>query len=222
MPGMYVHCRHLWGIACDARDRAISEAAANPESWTSDTTVSIVLAAAVAEAFINELPEMVAMERDVSGRAPESLSSALHAFANAHAEVERSRGSVTLKYLIAAQTLSGTMFDKGANPFQDFVLLLSLRNDLMHLKPRDEFTEAQDGTPTVKWPKYVASLQQRGLARVPDGNVIMSWFNTVQTPAMAMWACETAKEIILSVLKLIPDDPIPGKDPSSMFKKMFR
>ena len=86
---LYVHSRHMWGIACDSRDRAIRVVAENPDTWPSDTTVAIVMAAAATEAFINELAESVQLSR---GREPATLSSALEGFADALKEVESSRG----------------------------------------------------------------------------------------------------------------------------------
>jgi hypothetical protein len=127
-----------------------------------------------------------------------------------------------LKYLIASQTLSGIMFNKGTNPFQDFALLITLRNDLMHLKPKDQLEQADDGTPSLRAPGYITSLQQRGLAQAVDQRVMMSWFNILQTPEMAAWACETAKQIVLAVLSFIPDDPVPGRDSSTVIKQLWR
>ena len=117
---------------------------------------------------------------------------------------------------MAAQTLRGSPFDKGTNPYQDFSTLVTLRNDIMHLKPKDRVVIASDGGQSVKVPMYIAALQQRGLA---SSTVGMSWFDTIQTVKMASWAPKTAHEIILAVLDLIPDGP---GDPTSMFKNIFR
>ena len=217
MPGMFSHCGHIWLTACEARDRAVAATRANASAWPSDTIVAILLAAASTEAFINELTEMLALERNDKRQ----LSPELRACADSLAEVESNRGSLSLKYLIASQTLSRSMFDKKLNPFQDFAILIKLRNDLMHLKPRDTFVEDSTSS-TVQVPRYIQVLQQRGLARAPDDRVMMSLFNCLQTAEMATWACETAHQIILAVLALIPDDPISARDPSWMFKQMFR
>ena len=123
---------------------------------------------------------------------------------------------------MAAQTLGGTPFDKGANPFQDFSTLITVRNDIMHLKPRDTLDSIAPGTATLDVPKYVVALQQRGLARTPGPGVMMSWFNRLQTSEMAVWATKTAQAIIHAVLDLIPDDPLPSRDPTWMFKSPFR
>lgn len=222
MPGIFVHSGVLFGTACDARDRAIAAVQADSRVWPSDTIVAIVLAAAATEAFINELAETVALDKDHSWREFTPISPSLRAFADALQEIEEARGSLLLKYLIASQTLSGSTFNKGINPYQDFATLVNLRNDLMHLKPRDTFIHSEGGSTLVQPPKYIKNLQQRGLARPSEKSVSMSWLNIIQTAEMAIWSCDTAYNIILAVLEFIPDDPIPGLDPSGIFKTMFR
>jgi hypothetical protein len=219
MAGMYFHSGHLLGIAREARDRAVAQVQANPDALPADTTVVIVLAAASTEAFINELAEMAAIERDNPLRQSNPIPAELRTFADALQEIEEARGSILLKYLMASRILSGSSFNKGINPFQDFAVLTMLRNDFMHLKPRDTFVEANDGAlPKVKVPKYVEALQQRGLARTSDPEILMSWFNLLQTDKMATWACQTTHNIILAVLDLIPDNTDPSNQALSMFK----
>ena len=219
MPGMYMHSGFLWATACEARDRAAAVVRDNPQAWPTDTIVSIILAAATTEAFINELTETVGIQRDSPWRQTNPISLPLRAFADALQEIEESRGSLGLKYLIASQTLSGTSFDKGTNPYQDFAILITLRNDLMHLKPRDTFLEKQGSPLQIHPPKYIKALQQRGLARTPKKDVGMSWLNILQTLEMAVWACDTAGNVIQAVLRLIPDDFV--LDPAWGLKSIF-
>jgi hypothetical protein len=223
MPGIVVHSGFLWHTACEARDRAVVAVRDNPQVWPADTIVSIILAAATTEALINELTELVALQRDAAYRRTNPISPPLRAFADALQEIEGSHGSLALKYLMASQTLSGSTFDKGCNPYQDFATLINLRNDLMHLKPRDTFLEPENGSPgTIQPPKYVKGLQQRGLAHIPPKPAGMSWLNMLQTAQMSVWACDTAHNIILAVLNLIPDETTPGRDPAWMLRSRVR
>jgi len=50
----------------------------------------------------------------------------------------------------------------------------------------------------------------------------MSWLNMLQTAEIAVWACDTAKNIILAILNLVPDTYPEGADPVLMFKQMSR
>jgi hypothetical protein len=223
MPGLFVHSGFLWKTVCEARDRAVVAVRENPQVWPADTIVAIVLAAAAAEAFINELTELVALQRDAAYRRTNPISLPLRAFADALQEIEESRGNLALKYLMASQTLSGSTFDKGSNPYQDFATLIHLRNDLMHLKPRDTFLEPENGLPgIIQPPGYIKALQQRALAHTPPKGVGMSWLNMLQTAQMSAWACDTAHSIILAVLNFIPDESTPDRDPAWMLKDFFR
>ncbi len=219
MATLIAHSVQVWLTARDARDRARECAKNDPDAWTSDAIVAIVLSAASTEAFINELAELVEMTKV---RLDDTVSSELRAFADVIREIEEARGSLLDKYLMAAETLRGSPFDKGTNPYQDFATLVTLRNDIMHLRPRDRTVITPDGRQSLASRKCIAALQQRGLARTPNPKGSMSWFDSIQTTEMASWAHETAHEIILAVLDLIPDDPIPGRDPTSFFKTPFR
>jgi hypothetical protein len=225
MPGMFAHCGHLFGLAREARDRTVKAVNESPQVlvWPGDAIVTIIMAAATTEAFINELTEMVALHRDAAHRRSFPISPQLCAFANALEEIEKDHGSLQLKYIVASQMLSGRSFDKGQKLYQDFACLVRLRNDIMHLKPQDNFDHEEGGKTTIRPPKHIQALQQRKLAlKPPEGIAGMSWFNTLMTPAMADWACSTALNIILEVLAMIPDGPRPGADPTENFKQAFR
>jgi hypothetical protein len=192
--------------------QAVSE---NSEALPADATLALIVAAVAVEAFINELGESLAMHRDDGSK---SMSAPLLACANALEEIEDSRGSLQLKYIVAFNAL-GESVNKGANPYQDFATLVTLRNDLVHLKPRDRFEIEESGNHVVHWPKHIEALEARGLARRREAGVMMSWFNALQTDRMAAWACQTALNIILAVLALIPND-VAG--PGHFLKFLFR
>src|SRR5690242_16769809 len=109
---MFILCHNLFGIAWEARDKA-REAKTDSNPFSSHATVAIIMSAAAAEGFINELAELALLWSKGSGSGPFSLTPQERAFGEAYKEVEQSHGSVQLKYLIASQLLSGRMFDKG-------------------------------------------------------------------------------------------------------------
>jgi hypothetical protein len=207
MAEYYFHANVLWRMACEARDRATTLLAQQPDAAATDVTVAIVLSAAAAEGFINELAEMC--HPDFTGarhhgvRVPQNVSS----FGEAMREIEKNRGSTLFKYLMASYTLSGTMFDKGANPYQDLALLFDLRDMHMHLKPIDQAGRLEGEMRTTVLPKKIQTFQTRGLARPSTRDRGISWFYALQTEAMARWSCETSLNMMLSVLNMISDYP---------------
>ena len=70
MPAYFFNAPHIWLLARDARDRAKAVIAANPDASAVDAIAAIVLAAAAAEGFINELSELCARPAGISASCP--------------------------------------------------------------------------------------------------------------------------------------------------------
>jgi hypothetical protein len=199
----------LWKIAREMRDQA-EWLKKNPLGMSSRALVAVIFSAAATEAFINELASAVRGEG-------QSFSPTLVAFSSAMQEIEDNRGSIALKYLIASQALSGKMFDKGANPYQDFDLLRRLRDQLVHVKSPDVLTVPSSSS--SKRPAVIIALRQKGLTYKLGEDDQTPWINELQTHELAAWACQTSLNMILAVLALIPDGP---PDPSGYLKNAFR
>ena len=208
MPTIHFHHVHLLLIAQQAAQRAASDAA-RPNALTDDALVAIIMSATAAEAFINELADYLKVDRNVQGdpvRTPKFL-----ACADLVKEVEDAHGAVTLKYLVASLALSGRTFDTSASPFQDFAELIKLRNAIVHLKPGNTVGS-----------KKTDALAIRGLAHSAQ-TYQMSWLDRLQTPECAAWAVTTARNIMLGILALAPDDyETSALDPLDFLKKQLR
>jgi hypothetical protein len=204
----------------------------NPRDFASDATVAIILSAASAEGFINELADTVRIELE----RPQlySVLPQLTMFADAHEQLENPkegpRGSTGDKYLAASEKLSGSPFTRGANPYQPFATVMRLRDLHMHLRSRDrdgliDNGPDQEPTITISSPEgriaFIKSLVQMGLTWQwdDDARIGASWLNLLQTAKMADWCCRASLNIIRAVLDLIPDSL---SDTSRMFKRDFR
>ncbi len=202
MPGgMFINAGPLFSLAKKAyeRTRAVSS---DRESGQVDALVAIVFSAAALEAFVNESVELAELGAVSSGYSePESVTN----FRRLLREVEESRGSTQLKFLLAKQALTGHTYDKGAPPYQDFDLLIELRNALVHLKPRERFEMNIDGKMFVTLPKIIQRLESKNILAEfePDENA--SWTQWISTRAVARWACNTAAQMVQSTLDCVPD-----------------
>jgi hypothetical protein len=186
----------LWKMACEMRDEA-RWVEKNPAGMSSRAVISVILSAAATEAFINELAAEVT-------NAPHSPSPNLVSFGHVMTDIEDNRGSVGLKYLVASLVLSGSMFDAGTNPYQDFDLLRRLRDLLMHVKSPDVLTEPPSSS--TKTPKPIIALRQKGLTYALGTDQQTFWMNELQTYKLAAWACGASRNVILAILAMIPDD----------------
>ena len=208
MPSLSFHGLELLVIAHSARNRAVLDAK-RPGALTTDSIVAIVMAAASTEAFINELAEHIALFRAAQ---MEGLTQSMVTCSDALVELEDSKAPVTVKYLIASQIL-GSPFARDAAPFQDFAMLIQLRNAIMHAKPATKESSHQ-GT------KITDVLAQRGIATSLEPGVHFAWFNRLEVPDVARWACDAARSIILGVIDLIPTRS--EHDPLTWMGKSFR
>jgi hypothetical protein len=68
-------------------------------------------------------------------------------------------------------------------------------------------------------PHLVKTFQRRKLAKPSMKTLGMSWLEALQTDKMASWACETALNMMLALLEMIPDSP---GDPAHYFKTQLR
>src|SRR5271169_5108838 len=117
---LFLHAKTACKRSCESTGSA--------DAVTYDSLTAIVFSAAALEGFMNELPIMAG---ELTIRQPESTLAALHSLLE---ELEESRASVASKLCFARWVLSGSTFSKGEQPFQDFKLLIDVRNALLHLR----------------------------------------------------------------------------------------
>jgi hypothetical protein len=154
--------------------------------------VALLFSAATLEGYISEV---AFISRAVDKLAAHPPLASLLSLVD---EVEDSRGSVRLKYLMARVALHGRPFDKGAKPHQDLDLLFRLRDAVVHLKP-DNLT----GSPQ----KLLEQLRSRGLVDLPEEGAAV-WMLTIATPEVARWACDTVGNTIRALFDAVdvPED----------------
>lgn len=175
---------------------------------------TIIFAAMSAEGFINELEDVAKTAATNDPEHATELGAVLSV-------IESSRGSIRLKYLMALNVLSGRTFDAGRFPFQDFNLLFTLRDELVHLKPKDRITINPDHTiDTSAFPRVVTDLRHRSLLVLPDGGTMGSWLSLISSRAVAFWACQTVSAMVNTILDAIPAGRL-SEDATALFRKAF-
>ncbi len=188
MPGYFLNSNILF---CQARKAYLrTKGAPSEDAGQQDDALSAILfSAAALEAWIAELGLLTRMT--VLPTSP-----TLAALGQAIEDIENSRGSVRLKYHIAMTLLTGKGYDRGAQPYQDFDLLFSLRDALVHMKPEKIAEPASERTRTERLVKRLSSVA----ACVPQEKPgVSSWLSKMNTRSVARWACNTAKSVQDSV-----------------------
>jgi hypothetical protein len=183
-------------MAREAVMRARAEAT-EPLGLTNHAVLAILMAAASTEAFIIETAESVPSAFSTAFGADE-VPPAVNAFADVVQRLEREREPITEKYIEASLALAGKAFDKGASPYQDFKLLIDLRNAIMHIKPTVE-GDRRAGE------RVTDALARRGLAvATGPGLGSLPWFDRLMTKETALWAHDSALAMIRALLDLFP------------------
>jgi hypothetical protein len=193
------HAGTILFVACRARNRAIKSyadriAAGELGVLADDAITAIVMAAAAAEAFVNELADNIGLVRqNASNWMP--LNATVHAASDAILDVEFLKGSVVEKYLEAAKALNSRI-DRGSLPFQDFERLIALRNAIMHVKPvRPNERHSGEAVTDELGRRSIAISTQ--ISKLP-------WFDRLMTPEVARWACKSARAAILDLFSKVP------------------
>jgi hypothetical protein len=173
-----------------------------------EALASIVLAAISSESFINELAEAAVL-------APEPPAH-LKALGTMLAEAEKSRVSVESKYHLAKFVLTGEPFDKGASPYQEFALLIDLRNRLLHSKPLEaKLVRNDEGEFVWTEPPLMRRLQSARIVHVDNtlkeaakrnnaDVLIADMLHQVSSQGVALWACRAVSAIVNNLLDSLP------------------
>jgi hypothetical protein len=199
----------LFNIALKSAD---SITAGERDGHQQTALVSLVFAVVSLEAFFNETVELANMtlvsEQAFlsNGVVPKYLEpDVVSVFFQLMTDAEKSRASLESKFLLANWLLTGKGLDKGAQPYQDFALLLKVRNQLVHFKPNDIFTE-----PEVT-PEMLSSSRNPVVEQLRSRNVLATnivgltgWTAWIETKAMAKWSCDVASRMVVDFVGKTP------------------
>jgi len=100
-----------------------------------------------------------------------------------------------LKLTLVPQLLFGKSLRNDTQPYQDMVLLIKIRNDLIHYKMK------------AKVPSYVADLSQRGIAiRSNAAEVDYLWVHKISSSEGIRWAHNTMCRTAQALFALMPEN----------------
>ena len=184
---------HYWNIAVAAAAQTKILKEEDPAVCTADTLVATVLSAFTTEAFINELGDALARLVPNGHEELEDLRATGHLLT----ELEKDHAQVTAKYLLSGERLPGPAFDPGATLFQDFSLLIALRNSLAHPRAQREP------------PSFYAFFESKGWTYDAKGKKpkLEGWVFQLETPEVACWACQAAAKIVANIVSRLEESP---------------
>ena len=156
--------------------------------------IAIVFSVAALEAFLNEAAELAGD--------PYWDHEAISTFADIMADVERFR--LEAKLVLAGWIFSGKRLDKGQQPYQDFNLLIELRNSLIHYKPNPSIPDTS--TPEQIRHALTEKFRSKNILADDEDPKLQpySWIYRFQTKAIANWSCRTAALMVKDLVSQTP------------------
>jgi hypothetical protein len=178
----------LFHIAKTASDRARDNAA--------DAVVAIVFSVLAVESFLNEVLERLRFDPDKDKPDMDRARTVSEA-----ADLFDKNASMALKIQILSASLSGCTMDRGAQPYQDFDLLVAVRNALVHYRPE---VLSEDGE-QERLRSLRGRLREKKLVPPdsPDAPP-RPVFADMASPPVAEWGLDAALAMIRAVARLMP------------------
>lgn len=199
----YFSSRVLYNIAIEAKARA-SE---SPEQ----ALVSLMFSFNALEAFINETVTCCKMTR--GGRFAEHERT----YYSVMNDLQKNKASTQNKFEIGKLLLSGSSWKHNEHPYQDFKLLLKVRNELVHRKSELfeeewEIGQKNSGKTLNDHPRFFKELESKKL--FDSTSLDCSWLDLIQNEKFASWCCDTALSMnqkFLNSIKDVPDSKLKTK-----------
>jgi hypothetical protein len=202
MPGWFINTGLLFAHAVAATQRIPPEVG-DRTGGQSEALTAVVFSVTALEGFINEFADMASTSANWTATDPRVAT-----LAAIVGELDQSRASLEAKFWFAKWILSGTNYDKGRHPYQDFKLLIDLRNSLIHLKTDRIEDKPPFGTGSASSPACMRGLDARNLTGVFEGNTHTSWVAKISTRAVARWSCDTTAAMGRSILEALPENDV--------------
>lgn len=161
-----------------------------------DAVTAIVFSVVALEGFINEL--------GAQAKDPFWDDHRIRCLGELMRELEENQASLQVKYLLGYFALTGEPCPKGAQPFQDFARVISLRNQLVHHKAHKYTYDLGSQRVIYESPKLVKFLADRRLIPEPSQHGDVHFMTRVGTREVAVWAYNTAVKTIRWMRGVIP------------------
>ncbi|EJC6747109.1 hypothetical protein QRC94_004712 [Vibrio vulnificus] len=181
------------------------EASKKVENEPEQALVSLIFSYNSLEAFINETATSCEI---FSGGRRTDKERDFYYLIN---QMQDNRESTAEKYHKAKEHFTGERWDKGGKVFQNFALLTSLRNELIHRK--SEVVKQEKVIGGEKSEIDLCSIRKKLYSRLIDKKLVTnidptayeSWIDSVQNPRFAKWCCETALNMTTEFFSYLPE-----------------
>jgi hypothetical protein len=173
---------------------AAQEASGDPGYGHYSPLIAILFSAAALEGFVNELIEDFQYQ--------EPLDDRIRALSVVCGEIDERNAQLGLKIQVIATGLQGKPFDPGVQPFQDFALLMRIRNLIMHARP--QVLRLGDDSEPMQQDAVIRALAARGVIDISGPPVTWVTIGMLCTPDVGAWAYESAVNMAKALRDMLP------------------
>ncbi|MDK8465898.1 hypothetical protein [Marinobacter sp. SS13-12] len=172
----------------------------NSENSPHDSLITIMFSSAALEVFINESYEIV---HYLKGNHEDLIK-----YAEMMKRMVKNRKSIECKYHSALLHLTGSSEHKGKQPYQNFKVLVSIRNFVLHNKPDTYVTQHQikyspKSRGKDEHPKFVQHLVAAKVIKTNDFNC--NSIDLLLRKSVALWAFTTVEAMIENLILSTPN-----------------
>jgi hypothetical protein len=191
----YMATQHLWTARretwlCRKREDQLLNDGNFDARHRSHAITAVLSAVAFLEAFINAVWQDAAdsepgEQTHYTDGIPDDAMATMRELWNGKDKAERML-SLLSKYQVALVCAGHDRIDEGAEPFQSADVLVDLRDELVHFKPRWYWSDEDDA-------RFVRSLKEKITQRENRQPIGQPWFpNKALGAGCADWACESS------------------------------
>lgn len=144
------------------------------------------LAVAAWEAFLNENCMSIAIESEYPSTVLWDIRE------------QAEKWDTKLKAYLVPKLLLGKTFDKAIQPYQDFLLLVEIRNHIVHFRLEDAPTRS------------LRDLAQRKITLIPPRDTHYSWPLQLQSTEAVRWSINTVAKMVQALTHFFPEGQWPG------------
>ena len=183
----------LLSIANDSLARSSNDA--------KESLVAIMFSCAALESVINESFEPIRYLKR------QDVLPSLIEYAKMMEALVSNREELRCKYHKALLHFKGTSLHKGVQPYQDFKILVDIRNSVLHNKPdtfRKEFSANEPPPQKIidDHPKFIRQLKSSSV--IEESNFHCNWIDLIMSEKVANWAVSTANKMINELISSVP------------------
>jgi len=171
------------------------------KSDASESVITLVLSAIGIESFINEMTEFASNSSFTENEPIE-----IKVLGALLSDLEKEKAQVGAKIQLAYYILTRQQLKVGELPYQDFALLISIRNALVHKKP-EKFhypTDIESPEPEFEQHKFIKRLSERKVIELPSKTETPQWYAYIHKPEVARWSYNVAVQMVKLIIDIVP------------------